>query len=320
MKINFSFSRFTAILGLVLLFASPACNKTNNPSGTNGATSTITSLLKSATNATVFYSGMTRTGLDTILNGAGPFTVFVPTDSAFGVVGINNITIANLPSDSLRKIFLYHVLSGVTLLSTTFPQVTAAKIITASGDSVFISNTSAGLFVNGIPVTDEDIIVSNGVIQAVAERPLLPPTGNLMDLLNADTSFSYLVTAINRASQGTTNVLQQISTGGPYTLLAPVNSGFRQYGLQTLDDINNANADSLALILQYHLVVGRTFASDISSGQSFITAMQDSVLFTSTGIQRQVKGIGNDVNANVLSVNSLARNGVMFSIDQVLVP
>ena len=302
MKINSSFTCFAAGLGLVMVFALSACNKSNSPSGSNSNTSTVSSIL------------------NTVLSGPGPFTVFVPTDSAFGAYGINNVTIANIPSDSLRKIFLYHVLSGVTLLSTSFPQVSAAKIITASGDSVFITNNSAGLFVNGIPVSDADIIVSNGIIQAMGLRPLLPPTGNLMDLLNADTSFSYLVTAINRASQGTTNVLQQISTGGPYTLLAPVNAGFRQYGFQTLDDINNANADSLARMLQYHLVLGRTFASDISSGQSFNTALQDSVVFTSTGFQRQVKGNGNDVNANVLTVNSLARNGVMFSIDQLLVP
>ena len=320
MKINSSFISFAVVLGIVMVFACFGCNKTNNPSGSNSSTSTISSLLKVRTNASVFYNAMTRTGLDTVLSGPGPFTVFVPSDSSFGAYGINNVTIANIPNDSLRKILLYHVLSGVSLLSTTYPQVSDAKIISASGDSVFITNNSAGLFINGIPVAETDIIVGNGIIQAIGQRPLFPPTGSLMDLLTADTSFSLLVTAINRASQGATNVLQEISSGGPYTLLAPVNTGFRQYGLQTADDVNNVNADSLARILQYHLVLGRTFASDISSGQSFNTALQDSVLFTSTGFQRQVKGNGNDINGNVITVNSLARNGVMFSIDQLLIP
>jgi len=318
MRIKSSFSRIAA--GLMVAFAMFACNKSNSPSGINGNTSTISSILKVATNATIFYNGLTRTGLDTVLSGSGPFTVFVPTDSAFGSYGINNVTIANISNDSLRKIFLYHILSGVRLLSTTFPQVSASKIITANGDSVFISNNSAGLFVNGIRVSSSDIIVGNGIIQGMGSRPLFPPTGNLMDLLTGDTTFSYLVTAINRASQGTTNILQEISSTGPYTLLAPVNSGFRQYGFQTLDDINNANADSLARILQYHLIPGRNFASDISSVEGFNTVLQDSVQFITTGIQRQIKGNGSDTTANVIRVNLLARNGVMFSIDQVLLP
>lgn len=320
MKINTSFRKLAIYFGLMMVVVLSACNKSNNPSGTNSATATVSSLLKNATNAGIFYNAMTRTGLDTVLSGPGPFTVFVPSDSSFEAYGINNLTIANIPSDSLRNILLYHILSGVTLLSTNFPQVSDAKIITASDDSVFITNNSAGLFVNGVQVAETDIIVSNGIIQAIAQQPLFPPKGSLMDLLSADTSFSLLVTAINRASQGSTNILQEISSGGPYTLLAPVNAGFRQYGWETADDINNTNADSLARILQYHLVLGRTFSTDISSGQSFNTALQDSVMFTSTGFQRQVKGNGSDTLADVITVNSMARNGVMFSIDQLLIP
>src|SRR5690606_24188763 len=51
-------------------------------------------------------------GLVETLQGAGPFTVFAPTDAAFAAIDLNADNIGSLPVDALRNILLYHVAPG----------------------------------------------------------------------------------------------------------------------------------------------------------------------------------------------------------------
>ncbi|HMH31862.1 MAG TPA: fasciclin domain-containing protein, partial [Puia sp.] len=92
------------------------------------------------------------------------------------------------------------------------------------------------------------------------------------------------------------------------------------YGYATVNDVTNANADSLAKILLYHMIPSRLFTCDISLGQHSQTAQGGSVLFTATGTQRQIRGTNNDSNADLLKADVMARNGVLYVINQVLVP
>ena len=295
------------------------CNKSNN-SGLNANTSTITTVLKSSINATVFYQATVRTGLDTLFDGPGPYTVFVPTDSAFLAAGISSSSLSSAPAATVKDLLLYHTLAGTTLITTSFPMVSSSKVITANGDSIFISNSSNGFFVNGIPVEQSDILLSNGVVHAITLSPLLPAKGTLMQLIQSDTSLTYLSAAVSRASQGSTDITTKLTSGGPYTLLAPNNDGFRSYGYATVSDVTNANADSLAKILLYHIISARLFTCDISLGQHSQTAQGGSVLFTATGTQRQIKGTSNIDNADLLKADILARNGVLYVINRVLLP
>jgi len=307
----------TAFWSLVVVLS--GCNKSNN-SGVNANTSTITTVLKSSINATFFYQATIRTGLDTVFDSPGPYTVFVPTDSAFLAAGISSASLNSASTATLKDMLLYHTLAGATLITTSFPMGSNSKLITANGDSIFISNSSNGFFVNGIPVEQSDIVLSNGVVHAITLAPLLAPKGNLMQLIQGDTSFSYLSAAVTRASQGTTDIQTKLTSGGPYTLLAPNNDGFRSYGYATVNDVTNANADSLAKILLYHMIPSRLFTCDISLGQHSQTAQGGSVLFTATGTQRQIRGTNNDSNADLLKADVMARNGVLYVINQVLVP
>jgi uncharacterized surface protein with fasciclin (FAS1) repeats len=302
---------------LVLLYA---CSKSSSNPGINSNNSSITTILKSSVNATIFYQAMTRTGVDTILSGAGPYTVFVPTDTAFMNAGITNASVTAAPVGIVKNLILYHTLSGKSLITTNFPMGSNSKVIAANGDSIFISNIANGFFVNGIPVEQSDIGASNGVIQAITESPLLPAQGTLTQLIFGDTLFTFLGAAITRASQGSTDLVTLLTNVGPYTLLAPTNEGFKTYGFATVNDINNANPDSLAKLISYHIIPSRLFSCDITNGQQTLTLQGTTVLFTSTGSQRQIKGTNSDANANLIKANIMARNGVLYIIDNVLVP
>ncbi|PWT77629.1 MAG: hypothetical protein C5B59_03455 [Bacteroidetes bacterium] len=318
MKINIA-NRFPAWLSAfcVVIAGLTACKKSTS-SNTTAGPQTITTVLKNASDVTLFYSAMTRVHLDSTFNGPGPFTVFVPTDNAFTVAGITGSSLSALTVDSLKYFLLYHTLAA-GLLSTSLPAGPNAKMVTANGDSVFITVNTNGIFINGIQALSHDVQASNGYINAMS-APLFPPRGTLLQTLQADTSFSYMVAAVSRASLGSTDMNGMLASGGPYTLFAPVNYAFRTAGFATIDQINAANSDSLANILLYNMLPGRTFTSDVSSG-TFRTTLNDStILFMSSGATRQIKGSMNTIPANVIAANIMARNGVMYAIDQVLRP
>src|SRR5205085_170457 len=109
-----------------------------------------------------------------------------------------------------------------------------AKVVTAGGDSVFVTRNASGVYINGVKVVTPDIAASNGVIHVI-EKVLMPPAGNLVQVASADTTFSYLVAAVVRASTGTTNVAAALSANSILTVFAPTNNAFRKAGFATID-------------------------------------------------------------------------------------
>src|SRR5664279_4144526 len=231
-KLNLKNVLAAAAAGVLFLSMATACKKDSTPT-TPPADNTITGIVSSNASFSLLKSAVIKADLATTLSSTGPFTVFAPSDTAFTGSGINAATIAALPADELKAILLYHTIPS-KILAADVPAGPNAKVITAGGDSVFVTKNSSGVFVNGIPVTKADIIASNGVIHAIA-RVLFPPVGNLVQTVQADTSLTYLVAAVVRASQGTTNLANILSTGGIFTIFAPTNNAFRAAGFTTTD-------------------------------------------------------------------------------------
>ena len=103
------------------------------------------------------------------LKGAGPFTVFAPTDEAFAKLpqGTVDGLLQDIPK--LTKILTYHVVSG---------KVTAADVVklnsakTVEGTNVKI-DASNGVKVNNATVTTPDVAADNGVIHVI-DTVLIP--------------------------------------------------------------------------------------------------------------------------------------------------
>jgi uncharacterized surface protein with fasciclin (FAS1) repeats len=109
--------------------------------------------------------------LDSVLTGSGPFTVFAPTDSAFGKLpeGTVESLLADIPA--LKDILLYHVVSGDVLAADVLNLESAE---TLQGDSFSISTEDGKVMVNDAEVIITDITASNGIIH-VLDTVLLPP-------------------------------------------------------------------------------------------------------------------------------------------------
>jgi uncharacterized surface protein with fasciclin (FAS1) repeats len=167
-------------------------------------------------------------------------------------------------------------------------------------------------------VTQADVAASNGVIHIIG-KVLLPPSGNLVEMAQADTSFSYLVAAVVRASEGSTNVAQVLSGAGPFTVFAPTNDAFRAAGFPTIASIQAADPAVLTSILTYHVIPARVFSSDLTDGEQAPTVNGGKVTIGLTS-GATVKGNSNAMASNIIATNIMATNGVIHVIDRVLLP
>ena len=109
-------------------------------------------------------------GLVDTLKGPGPFTVFAPTDEAFGKLPEGTIDSLLKDIPQLTKILTYHVVSG---------QVTAADVVkldsatTVEGSDLKINASNGSVKVNDATVVTADVAADNGVIHVI-DTVLLP--------------------------------------------------------------------------------------------------------------------------------------------------
>lgn len=111
-------------------------------------------------------------GLVATLKGAGPFTVFAPTDEAFAKLPAGTLDMLLKPENKakLQRILTYHVVGG-KVMSTEAVKMKSAKAV--SGDTLTIAAGSGGVTVDAAHVVKTDIAASNGVIHVI-DAVLLP--------------------------------------------------------------------------------------------------------------------------------------------------
>ncbi|NTY02588.1 fasciclin domain-containing protein [Deinococcus sp. JMULE3] len=130
---------------------------------------TIAAIVANDPNFSTLLSAVQAAGLVDTLNGAGPYTVFAPTNAAFAKIPQADLQALLNDREKLRAVLLYHVVPG----RVTSAQVTKlSSATTAEGSAVSIS-TSNGVRINDARVTRTDIGASNGVIHVI-DTVLMP--------------------------------------------------------------------------------------------------------------------------------------------------
>jgi uncharacterized surface protein with fasciclin (FAS1) repeats len=316
MKKLFTGSRICSLTAGIILVSVFACNKNNNP-GTNANSSTLSFVLANASNTTIFHAAVMKAGLDTVFNSAAIFTLFVPTDLACNQAGFGLNVINGFTSDQAKSWVLYQTYAGTALTTESFIGKIEEKLVMANGDSVFISGDSNRTFVNGYQTANSELTASNGVLIAL-QNVLIPPQQTLEQLVSVDTSLSFLNQAIILATPLPDSLKNTLSTGGPFTFLAPDNDAFRKLGYNSPADLNAANPDSLRSIVLLSPIPQRLFSYDISDSSTFNTVSDSTLLFIIPGLQAQVQVQFSPFVSNVVSINTMALNGVLFKIDELL--
>lgn len=116
-------------------------------------------------------AALDKTNLIATLKGAGPFTVFAPTDAAFAKLPAGTLDKLLANPDQLKAILLYHVVAG-DVTAAQAAKLTSAK--TVNGADIAIMAMNGGVMINQAHVVTADVKASNGVIHVI-DAVLLPP-------------------------------------------------------------------------------------------------------------------------------------------------
>ncbi len=268
-------------------------------------------------------AAVTAAGLVDTLKGAGPFTVFAPTDEAFAK--IPKATLDSLLADkkALTDVLTYHVVAGKVLAADVI-KLSGQSAKTVNGASVAIAVAGGKVTLNGnVNVVLTDVLTSNGVIHVI-DAVLLPPTapaasgaaapaavkGNIVDVAVADGRFKTLAAAL-----GAAGLVDTLKGAGPFTVLAPTDAAFNILPKETITALlKPENKKLLTDILTYHVIPGKITAADIVKKHDYVTVNGKTVRV------RIANGLVYIGGAQVLITDVAANNGVIHVIDTVLIP
>lgn len=112
-------------------------------------------------------------GLLDTLRGAGPFTVFAPTDEAFPEAMVPVLDVLHQPENVklLQAVLLYHVVPGKLALA----DITDGELTTVQGEKLTVTHNGDKLVINGNEVAGGPVEATNGNVY-VMTSVLVPPT------------------------------------------------------------------------------------------------------------------------------------------------
>lgn len=121
---------------------------------------------------TTLVSAVTAAGLVETLKGAGPFTVFAPTNAAFNALPAGTVEGLLKPESkaALTNILTYHVVAGAVKAADLKD---GQKVKTLQGEELTVSIKDGKVMINGANVTAADLTGSNGVVHVI-DAVLMP--------------------------------------------------------------------------------------------------------------------------------------------------
>ena len=260
-----------------------------------------------AGNFTTLAAALGAANLVDTLQGEGPFTVFAPTDEAFAALPKGTVESLLLPENlgKLSEILTFHVTAGRVAASEVVRQT---SISTVNGQRVAIEVTERGVRIGGAMISATDIQCTNGTIH-VLDTVMLPSTNNIVETAVEAGTFKTLAAALGAG--GLAEVLQG---PGPFTVFAPTDAAFAALPKGTVESLLlPENKDRLVSILKNHVVSGRTYSDQLSTGRV--------ATIGGTKLGVKVSAAGVMIGASkVLIADIETSNGVIHAIDTVLLP
>jgi len=291
-----------------------ACGSSSDSSG---PTQNVVQLAQANPDLSILVEAVTAADLGGTLSGAGPFTVFAPTNAAFAALLTElGVTKAQLLADTtlLTAVLQYHVLGASVMKS----QVPLGKAITPLAGGIFkIDQVGSDLVINDgrnrkAKITATDVEATNGLVHLI-DHVILPADKNIVQTAQALPDFSILVEAVTAADLGGT-----LSGAGPFTVFAPTNAAFA--ALLTELGVTKAQllADTALLtkVLTYHVLPARALKADIVPGTQPATVEGETFSISATLVITDKRAR----TSNITAADVLASNGVIHVVDKVILP
>jgi uncharacterized surface protein with fasciclin (FAS1) repeats len=157
-------SKLIATLSFVALAFAPSAARAEEPK-------TVADIVAGSKDHTILLKAVTEAGLVDALKGAGPITVFAPTDAAFKKLGDETIKKVVGDKELLKKILLAHAVEG-RVLAEDVKKLDGKEVKTLQGTS-FKVDTTDGVKIGGSKVTAADLKAGNGVVHVI-DTVLMP--------------------------------------------------------------------------------------------------------------------------------------------------
>jgi len=112
-----------------------------------------------------FLELLSKAGLDKDLKGAGPYTLFIPDDSAFSLVPPEQLEEMMSDAKHLKAVLSRHIVVGKRVLFGDGPESVTVRMM--NKEEMNVNVTEEAVRIGGANVVDEEIECSNGVIHII---------------------------------------------------------------------------------------------------------------------------------------------------------
>ena len=132
---------------------------------------TIAAALRDGVTFSILTKAIKATGLEATLGTKGSYTIFAPTDEAFGKLPEGTLATLMLPEnkEKLRSLVLYHVVPGIF----TSSDLKDGAIKSSNGEKFEIDIERNAIEVEDSKVAKADLVVNNGVIHSI-DKVMVP--------------------------------------------------------------------------------------------------------------------------------------------------
>lgn len=181
--------------------------------------------------------------------------------------------------------------------------VAGALVLAACGDDDTGGTT---------PATDPAPVTEPATTEPATTEPVTTDEtmaeADIVEIASTTEGFSTLVAALTAADLVTT-----LQGEGPFTVFAPTDEAFAALPEGVLDSLLlPENSETLTRILTYHVVAGDVRSTDITAGDVETVEGNTVTLGTDGGVTVN--------DANVVTADIVAVNGVIHVIDAVILP
>lgn len=154
------------------------------------------------------------------------------------------------------------------------------------------------------------------------EPEMVEETPNIVGVAAGNENFTTLVAAVKAAG-----LVETLSSAGPFTVFAPLNSAFDKLPAGTVEGLlKPERKDALTSILTYHVVAGKFMAADVvkaigdNNGSFAIPTVQGGTLTATLDGGSVILTDAKGNASKVVLTDVAASNGVIHALDTVVMP
>uniref|UniRef100_A0A0K2U317 Midline fasciclinlike [Tribolium castaneum] n=1 Tax=Lepeophtheirus salmonis TaxID=72036 RepID=A0A0K2U317_LEPSM len=245
-------------------------------------------------------------------------TIFAPTNRALEILSRDFVS----DKKKLKDFLLYHI-ANTKVCQCEFKN--DQELSTARKDQKLKINTynGSGAFLLGVPAPDvatvqcariskRDVEMCGGMIHKV-DKVLFPPFGSIQEILKSEDKYSKFSELAEESGLDMSNE--------QYTLLLPTNSAFESLSEEVMAKINSNRTYWVPKIVEKHILSDSYCCASIAPRNIFIdTSGKRTMSNEIVSLRKSVGGRYFANDAEISTCDVVATNGVIHTIDRVLLP